>query len=89
MVRSVVELDCMIGVAGYTSTALYSRRVAVASFVADRCCKMEDTLDPCSIRLLETGYYNNLGMYLDNLVFPVDLTLLVGLVYTCHDFELL
>ena len=48
MVRSVVELDCMIVVAGYTSTVLYFHRAAVASFVADRCCKMEDTLDLCS-----------------------------------------
>ena len=48
MVRSVVELDCMIAVAGYTSTILHSRRAAVASFVADRCCKIEDKSDPCS-----------------------------------------
>ena len=47
MVRSVAGLDCMIGVAGYTSTDLHSRRVVVASFVADR-CYMEDTPDPCS-----------------------------------------
>ena len=47
MVRSVVELDCMIDVAGYTSTILHLRRVVVASFVADR-CYMEDTSDPCS-----------------------------------------
>ena len=38
----------MIDVAGCTSIVLHSRRAAVASFVADRCCKMEDTLDPCS-----------------------------------------
>ena len=48
MVRSVVQLDCVIDVAEYTSTVLDLRRVAVASFVADRCCKMEDTLGPCS-----------------------------------------
>ena len=48
MVRSVVELDCMIVVAGYTSTVLHSCRIAVASFVADRHYKMEDTLEPCS-----------------------------------------
>ena len=48
MVRSIIELDCMIAVAGYTLTVLYSQRVAVANFVADRCCKMEDTLDPYS-----------------------------------------
>ena len=48
MMRSVVELDCMIVVAGYMSTVLYSRRAAVANFVADRHCKMEDTLDMCS-----------------------------------------
>ena len=47
MVRSVVELDCMIAVARYTSAVLYLCRVAVASFVADR-CYMEDTSDPCS-----------------------------------------
>ena len=35
----------MIAVAGYTLSFLYSRRLAVANFVADRCCKMEDTLD--------------------------------------------
>ena len=49
MVRSVVELDCMIAVAGHTLTVLYLR--TVANFIADRCCKMEDmedTLDPCS-----------------------------------------
>ena len=48
MVRSVVELDCIIVVAGYTSTVLYSRRIAVANFVADRHYKMKDTLDLCS-----------------------------------------
>ena len=37
MVWSVVGLDCMIDVAEYTSTVLHLRRVAVASFVADRC----------------------------------------------------
>ena len=47
MVWSVVELDCTIAVAGYTSIVLHLRRVAVASFVADR-CYMEDTSDPCS-----------------------------------------
>ena len=47
MVWSVVELDCTIAVAEYTSTVLHSRRVAAASFVADRCC-MEDTSDRCS-----------------------------------------
>ena len=47
MKRSVVELDCTIAVAGYTSTVLHSRRVAVVNFVADR-CYMEDTSDPCS-----------------------------------------
>ena len=46
MVRSAVGLD-MIAVAEYTSTVLHSRRVAVASFVADR-YYMEDTSDPCS-----------------------------------------
>ena len=48
MVQSVVELDSMMTMIGYTSTVLYSRRVAVANFVADRSCKMEDTLDVCS-----------------------------------------
>ena len=38
----------MVAVAGYTSTVLYSRRAAVANFVADWHCKMEDTLDRCS-----------------------------------------
>ena len=47
MVRSVVGLDCTIAVAGYTSTVLHSRRVSVASFVADR-CYMEDTSNLCS-----------------------------------------
>ena len=47
MVRSVVELDCTIIVAGYTSAVLHSRRVAIASFVTDQ-CYMEDTSDPCS-----------------------------------------
>ena len=47
MVRSIVELDYTIAMAGYTSTVLHSRRVAVASFVADRCYK-EDTSDLCS-----------------------------------------
>ena len=36
MVRSVMELDCTIAVAGYTSIVLHLRRVVVASFVADR-----------------------------------------------------
>ena len=47
MVRSVMELDCTIATAGYTSTILHSRRVAVASFFADR-CYMEDTSHPYS-----------------------------------------
>ena len=47
MVRSVVELDCTIAVAGYTSVVLHLRRVVAASFVADR-CYMEDTSDLCS-----------------------------------------
>ena len=38
----------MIAVAGYTSTVSYSRRVMVANFFANRRCKMDDTLDPCS-----------------------------------------
>ena len=37
----------MIVVAKYTSAVLHSRRVAVASFVADR-CYMDDTSNPCS-----------------------------------------
>ena len=44
MVRSVVELDCTIAVAEYTSIVLNLRRVTAASFVADR-CYMEDTSD--------------------------------------------
>ena len=48
MVRSVVELDYMIDVAGYTSTILYSHRVLIANFVADWYYKKEDTLDQCS-----------------------------------------
>ena len=48
MVRSVVELDCMMAVTGYTSTVLCSRRVAVVNFVADQSCKIEDMLDRCS-----------------------------------------
>ena len=44
MVQSVLELDCMISVAGYTLTVLHSRRAAVA----DQHYKMEDTLDWCS-----------------------------------------
>ena len=38
MVRSIVELDCMIVVVEYTLIVLYSRRVA--NFVADKRCKM-------------------------------------------------
>ena len=60
MVRWVVELDCMIVVARHTPTILDSRRVAVASFVADR-CYMEDTSNPCSSKILATyawDYYN-------------------------------
>ena len=45
MVRSVVELDIMIAMARYMSTVSYSRRAAVANFVADQRYKMEDTLD--------------------------------------------
>ena len=48
MVRSVGELDCMMAVTGCTSTVLYSHRVAVVNFVADRSCKMEDTPSRCS-----------------------------------------
>ena len=51
MVRSAVELDCTIAVAGYTSTFLHLRRVAVASYVVDR-CYMEDTSDLCSSYIL-------------------------------------
>ena len=47
MVRSVVKLDCMIAVAGYTLTVLYSHRVSIASFVVDQCYMMEDTSNPC------------------------------------------
>ena len=47
MVRSVMGLGCTIFVTGYMSIILHSRRVTVASFVADR-CYMEDTSDPCS-----------------------------------------
>ena len=47
MVLSVMGLDCMIDMVGYMSIVLYSCRVAVASFVANR-CYMEDTYDPCS-----------------------------------------
>ena len=46
MAWSVLELDCMIVVVENTSTVLYSCRVA--NFVADRHCKMEDTLAPYS-----------------------------------------
>ena len=45
MVHLVVELDCMMAVTGYISIVLYSRRVAVANFVAEWSCKMEDMLD--------------------------------------------
>ena len=38
----------MMAVTGCTSIVLYLHRVAVAKFVADRSCKMEDTLDWCS-----------------------------------------
>ena len=48
MVRSVVELDCMIAMEGYTLTVLHLLRTVVASFVVDRCCKMEDMPDLCS-----------------------------------------
>ena len=54
MVRSVVELDYTTAVPRYTSTVLHSRRVAVVSFVVDR-CYMEDTSDgvpPKSLLLL-------------------------------------
>ena len=47
MVRSVVELDYTIAMAGHTSTILHLRMVVVASFVANR-CYMEDTSDVCS-----------------------------------------
>ena len=51
MVRVVMELDCTIAVAGYTSTVLHLRRVVVASLVADQ-CYMEDTSDLCSSLIL-------------------------------------
>ena len=47
MMLLVVDLDCTIAVAGYTLTVLHLRRVAIASFVVDR-CYMEDTSDLCS-----------------------------------------
>ena len=47
MVCLVVELDCTIDAAEYTSVVLHLRRVAIASFVANR-CYMEDTSDLCS-----------------------------------------
>ena len=34
MMQLVMELECMMGVIGYTSTVLYSRRVAVVNFFA-------------------------------------------------------
>ena len=58
------------------------------NFVADRSCKKEDTLDHCSSSNFHAAkdcyrkqgyYYNNLGKHIDNLIFPVDLALLVGL----------
>ena len=48
MVRSVLELDCMMVVTRYMSTILYWRKVVGANFVADQNHKMEDTLDLCS-----------------------------------------
>ena len=44
----------MIAVVEYMSTILHSRRVVVASFVADR-CYMEDTSDPCSSKILDAA----------------------------------
>ena len=38
----------MMAVMRYTLVALYSRRVAVVNFVANRSCTMEDMLDRCS-----------------------------------------
>ena len=38
----------MMAMMEYTSTVLYSRRVAVVNFFADQSCKMEDMLDQCS-----------------------------------------
>ena len=48
MVPSVVELDCMMAAMGYTSTVLYSRRVAVANFVTNWSFKMKAMFDQCS-----------------------------------------
>ena len=48
MVRSVGELDCMMAVTGCMSTILYSHRVAVVNFFADRSCKMENMPSRCS-----------------------------------------
>ena len=48
MVRLVVELDCTIVVAGYTSTVSHLHRVAVASFFADQYYMEEDMSYPCS-----------------------------------------
>ena len=48
MVQSAMELDCMIARGEYKSIVLYSRRVVIANFVADRHYKMEDTIDRCS-----------------------------------------
>ena len=81
----------------YTSTVFYLHRVAVVNFVAERSCKMENILDWCYSSILHAAkdchskqgyYYNNMGKHLDNLIFPVDLALLVGLVLTCLAIEL-
>ena len=37
------------------STVLYLRRVAVVNFVADRSCKMEDTLDQFSSSIVHAA----------------------------------
>ena len=47
MTQLVMELGCTTAVVEYMSTVLHSRRVAVATLVADR-YYMEDTSDRCS-----------------------------------------
>ena len=47
MALLVVELGCTTAVVEYTSIVLHSRKVAVASLVADR-YYMDDTSDPYS-----------------------------------------
>ena len=85
----------MMVVTGYTSTILYSRRVVVVNFVANRSCKMEDTLDWCSSSIMHaakcksTSFDVYLHFHYYPLMLIINLLVLINLNYYYFVFLLL